>query len=52
MSSEQRTRDYICRRTAEGKPELVRCLKRYITSEIHKVLSAPVESPLVSLANP
>jgi transposase len=36
-----RTRDYIDRRTAEGKTprEIRRCLKRYIARELHRHLT-------------
>ena len=38
-----RTRAYVARRTAEGlsKPEIIRCLKRYITREIYTALLNP-----------
>ncbi|MFD9948948.1 IS110 family transposase [Nonomuraea sp. NPDC059023] len=38
-----RTRGYIMRRQAEGKTrrEAIRCLKRYIAREIHKIIMAP-----------
>ncbi len=38
-----KTRDYIDRRRAEGKTdrEIRRCLKRYITRELHKALANP-----------
>jgi transposase len=38
----ERTRAYAERRTAEGKtkPEIIRCLKRYIAREIYHALSA------------
>jgi transposase len=37
-----RTRDYIARRTAQGLPKrhAIRCLKRYVTREIHHALTA------------
>ena len=37
-----RTRAYAERRTAEGKtkPEIIRCLKRYIAREVYHALSA------------
>jgi len=40
MSSEERTRCYVERRTKEGlsKKEIIRCLKRYIAREIYPVL--------------
>jgi transposase len=49
MSRDERTRDYVARRTREGKSkkEIIRCLKRYIAREIYKVLILPSlqESP-------
>ncbi|HVF03328.1 MAG TPA: IS110 family transposase, partial [Frankiaceae bacterium] len=38
-----RTRAYADRRTEEGlsKPEIIRCLKRYIAREIYAVLCPP-----------
>lgn len=38
----QRTRTYVARRTAEGlsKPEIIRCLKRYLAREIYRTLRA------------
>jgi transposase len=46
----QRTRAYAQRRTAEGKtkPEIIRCLKRYIAREIYHALRAD----LAALADP
>ena len=40
MSSDQRTRDYVARRRAEGKStgEIVRILKRYVAREVFKHL--------------
>jgi transposase len=40
MTCDQRTRDYVTRRTAEGlsKPEIIRCLKRYVAREIYTAL--------------
>jgi transposase len=40
LSAHEPTRAYARRRTAEGlsKPEIIRCLKRYIAREIHHVL--------------
>lgn len=37
---DQRTRDYITRRTAEGrtKPEIMRCLKRYLAREAYYLI--------------
>ena len=38
---DERTRAYAARRTADGlsKPEIIRCLKRYIAREIYKLLT-------------
>jgi transposase len=43
MSHDPRTRDYVARRTADGlsKPEIMRCLKRYIAREVYATLRAP-----------
>lgn len=40
---DQRTKDYFARRTAEGLSDrdIMRCLKRYIAREIHKILTSP-----------
>lgn len=47
---DQRTKNYVARRTAEGKTkkEIVRCLKRYVAREIYQVLTrAPaITSPV------
>ena len=42
MRTDQRTRDYVARRTLEGlsKREVMRCLKRYVAREIYRVLTA------------
>jgi len=39
---DSRTRAYAARRTTEGlsKPEIIRCLKRYVTREIFTILTA------------
>jgi transposase len=44
MSRDERTREYVTRRTEEGKSkrEIIRCLKRYIAREIYGVLTATV----------
>jgi transposase len=40
MRREPRTKEYVARRTAEGKSkrEIIRCLKRYIARETYRVL--------------
>ena len=50
MHCHQPTRDYVTRRTAEGrtKKEILRCLKRYIAREAYPLLlSAAGREPLV-----
>ena len=43
MSWDERTREYIAKRTTEGKSkrEILRCLKRYLAREVYRVLVAP-----------
>ncbi|MPZ88959.1 MAG: transposase [Nitriliruptorales bacterium] len=43
MSSDPRTRDYVERRTTEGKTkkEIMRCLKRYIAREVFRAITSP-----------
>ena len=51
MGSDRRTREYVARRTAEGKSkrEILRCLKRYVAREVYRVLVVAVEaSPLTT----
>jgi transposase len=42
MRCDPRTRAYVARRTGQGlaKPEIIRCLKRYIAREIFKIVRA------------
>ena len=44
MKTEDRTRDYVERRTKEGlsKIEIMRCLKRYVAREIYRDLRSIV----------
>jgi len=44
---DQQTRAYMARRTAEGKskPEIIRCIKRYLARELYGVLTAPAGQP-------
>ena len=46
MRTDQRTRNYVTRRLAEGKTkrEIMRCLKRYVAREIYHALTAPATS--------
>jgi transposase len=50
MSWDERTREYVARRTAEGKSkrEILRCLKRYVAREVYRILTA--QGTLTSLA--
>jgi transposase len=43
MGTDQRTKDYVARRTTQGKskPEIMRCLKRYVAREIYTALTDP-----------
>src|SRR5699024_10599165 len=43
MQRDQRTREYLARRTKEGKSkrEIMRCLKRAVAREIYRVLTQP-----------
>lgn len=45
MGSDERTKAYVARRTTEGlsKPEIMRCLKRYVAREVFAALPASVE---------
>jgi transposase len=47
MSWDERTREYVARRTAEGKSkrEVLRCLKRYVAREVYRILTAPDTLP-------
>lgn len=54
MSYEQRTRDYVARKRAEGRStkEIIRCLKRAIAREIFTLLTKPVEIPRIDDLRP
>jgi transposase len=47
MASCQRTKDYVAKRTAEGKSkrEIMRCLKRYAAREIYRQITNPQAAP-------
>ena len=42
MGTDQRTKKYVARRTTEGlaKPEIIRCLKRYVAREVFLALQS------------
>ncbi|WP_427017056.1 IS110 family transposase (plasmid) [Pseudarthrobacter sp. P1] len=54
MSKDQRTRDYVAKRTADGKAklEIMRCLKRYVAREIYRVLRNPRPAPVTNDLRP
>ena len=56
MRHDARTRAYVERRTHEGlaKPEIIRCLKRYVAREIYNTLklATPTKKPEQLLATP
>src|SRR5215211_7881647 len=47
MGSDRRTREYVARRTVEGKSkwEIMRCLKRYIAREVYRVMAPATSAP-------
>ena len=47
MASCQRTKDYVAKRTSEGKStrEIMRCLKRYAAREIYRQITNPRPAP-------
>ena len=53
MSWDERTRTYVAKRTAEGKskPEIIRCLKRFIAREVYRVLTAPPHMPATATSS-
>ncbi len=54
MGSDRRTREYVARRTAEGKSkrEILRCLKRYVARKVYRVLVVAVEASPSTTAYP
>jgi transposase len=51
---DQRTRDYLERRLAEGKTgrEAIRCIKRYVAREIYNLINPPAGSPRITADQP
>jgi transposase len=47
MASCQRTKDYVAKRTAEGKSkrEIMRCLERHAAREIYRQITNPQAAP-------
>jgi transposase len=54
MSSDQRTRNYVAKRTEDGlsKKEIIRCLKRYVAREIYRVMKNPQPAQLTNDLRP
>ncbi|WP_035780181.1 IS110 family transposase [Arthrobacter sp. H14] len=54
MSKDQRTRDYVDKRTGDGKGklEIMRCLKRYVAREIYRCLRNPRPAPATNDLRP
>jgi transposase len=54
MTMDPRTKAYIAKKTAEGKPkrEAIRCLKRHIANEVLALLTNPPAVPDVSDLRP
>lgn len=54
MANDQRTKDYIARRTEEGKTkkEAIRCLKRYVSRELYAQITNPKPAPLITDLRP
>jgi transposase len=52
MKTHAPTRDYVTRRTREGlsKPEIIRCLKRYIARDLYRILVPETTNDLVLAA--
>ncbi|WP_104119087.1 IS110 family transposase [Arthrobacter sp. B1805] len=50
MGSDARTKDYVDKRTAEGKSkrEIMRCLKRYVAREVYRQITNPIPAPTVT----
>lgn len=54
MSSDQRTRDYVARRTQQRMPkaDIIRCLKRYVADEMFKHIVNPAAVPAIDDLRP
>lgn len=54
MAQDQRTRDYVDKRTSQGKGkmEIMRCLKRYVAREVYRVLRNPRPAPVTNDLRP
>ncbi|KRE82852.1 transposase [Arthrobacter sp. Soil764] len=54
MGSDARTKEYVARRTLEGKGkrEIMRCLKRYVAREIYRQIMNPTAAPSIDDLRP
>lgn len=54
MSSDWRTKDYVTRRTTEGKStkEIMRCLKRFVAGEVYRLIVDPPVVPAIDDLRP
>ncbi|WP_396020477.1 IS110 family transposase [Arthrobacter sp. ISL-48] len=54
MQSDHRTKDYVAKRTADGKSkrETMRCLKRYVAREIYRQIFNPIAAPDITDLRP
>lgn len=54
MVSDQRTKEYVAKRTIEGKGkrEIMRCLKRYVAREIYRQIFNPIAAPTITDLRP
>ncbi len=54
MSYDRRTKEYVARRTAEGKSkkEIMRCLKRYVADEVYSLITNPPAVPSIDDLRP
>lgn len=49
MTTHEPTKSYVERRTAEGlsKPEIMRCLKRYVAGELFPLIRGITDEPVL-----
>lgn len=54
MSSDPRTKEYVTRRTTQGKStkEIMRCLKRFVAGEVYQLIVDPPVVPAIDDLRP
>jgi transposase len=54
MAHDLRTKEYVARRTAEGKSkkEIMRCMKRYVANEVYSLITDPPIVPAIEDLRP